>query len=146
MRHKTWEVSGIYALRNRITGKCYIGSAKNLSHRKSQHLHGLRSGQHHSPHLQRSYDKHGEDAFEFEILLYNVPHDLLEHLEQIFMDTKRPAYNIQPKAQRSKERKLSVIHKKRIGQSLLGHEVSPETMVKSASVCLAGNEPAKLVK
>lgn len=35
-------MSGVYSLRNRINGKCYVGSAVDLRSRYHQHRHHLR--------------------------------------------------------------------------------------------------------
>lgn len=60
---------GVYGILNRVTGKWYVGSSIELSKRMGRHLWELRTGRHHSQKLQRSFDKHGESAFEFKILL-----------------------------------------------------------------------------
>lgn len=61
--------TGIYGILNTITSKWYIGSSIELSKRMGRHLWELRKGVHHSAKLQRSFDKHGESAFQFKILL-----------------------------------------------------------------------------
>ena len=60
---------GVYGILNTITNKWYIGSSIELSRRFGRHLWELRKGIHHSQKLQRSFDKHGEGAFQFKILL-----------------------------------------------------------------------------
>jgi group I intron endonuclease len=60
---------GVYGILNTITSKWYIGSSIELSKRMGRHLWELRKGVHHSTKLQRSFDKHGESAFQFKILL-----------------------------------------------------------------------------
>lgn len=62
------EKCGIYCLINLNNGKRYIGSSKNLYDRLHQHFHNLKYNKHHSLHLQSSYNKYGEDCFDFEIL------------------------------------------------------------------------------
>lgn len=59
---------GIYYIKNLENDKSYIGSSKNIEKRFKQHLNSLRNGKHINVHLQRSYDLHGEDKFEFGIL------------------------------------------------------------------------------
>lgn len=58
----------IYAIRCKKNKKFYVGSARNWTTRKSSHLKMLRENNHHSLHLQRSFNKHGENNFYFEIL------------------------------------------------------------------------------
>jgi len=58
----------IYAIKNLVNNKMYIGSTKALNNRKYEHSYKLKKGNHHSIHLQRSYDKYGKDKFAFYIL------------------------------------------------------------------------------
>lgn len=74
-RRQPYEV-GVYGILNRITGKWYVGSSIELSKRMGRHLWELRTGRHHSQKLQRSFDKHGETAFEFKVLLTCVEADV----------------------------------------------------------------------
>lgn len=46
----------------------YIGSTKSLKSRKYKHFYQLKKGNHHSIHLQNSYNKYGKDKFAFYIL------------------------------------------------------------------------------
>lgn len=59
----------IYAIRNRVNGHAYIGSTKGYKSRWHSHRSSLRRKTHHSFVLQRAWDKYGEDAFEFKVLL-----------------------------------------------------------------------------
>ncbi len=76
--------SGIYEIKNLKTGRSYIGSSKNMFKRFKEHLTALRRGNHINVHLQRSFDKHGEDLFKFNVIEYTE--DLFEreayHIEQ----------------------------------------------------------------
>lgn len=85
--------SGIYAIRNLKNGKIYVGSAVRLSRRWWTHRSDLRKGNHHSSKLQRSWAKHGEENFSFEVLLYAGRDDLIFY-EQRAIDTLKPDYNI----------------------------------------------------
>lgn len=87
---------GVYLIRNTRTGKTYVGSSDDMADRCRRHLRLLRRGRHHSLKLQRSFDKHGEDAFEFKPLLICAVKDLL-FFEQRALDTfnaARQGYNI----------------------------------------------------
>lgn len=46
----------------------YIGSTKSLKKRKYEHFYQLKSGKHHSEHLQRAYTKYGKEKFAFYII------------------------------------------------------------------------------
>jgi len=59
----------IYAIKNRVNGHAYIGSTTNYKSRWHTHRSTLRRGVHHSFVLQRAWDKYGESAFDFQVLL-----------------------------------------------------------------------------
>lgn len=78
---------GLYAIRNGVTNGYYIGSAKNLRARWHSHASNLRSGNHHNPKLQASWNKHGEAAFAFEVLEVVEDAERLTEREQKMMDS-----------------------------------------------------------
>lgn len=84
--------TGIYAIRNEVNGKMYIGSAIDISRRLATHFYRLRTNKHPSKHLQAAFNKYGEDAFERSTLEECAPEKLLER-EQHWIDTLKPAYN-----------------------------------------------------
>jgi group I intron endonuclease len=61
---------GIYQIENTVNGKRYVGSSNQVARRFYLHKWDLKRGQHHSVTLQRSWDKYGEAAFRFRVLLY----------------------------------------------------------------------------
>jgi group I intron endonuclease len=61
--------SGIYQILNKINGKKYVGSSKDIRYRWNQsHRPQLRSGNHCNRHLQSAWNKYGEENFEFKKL------------------------------------------------------------------------------
>lgn len=86
-------ISGIYRIVNKVNGKCYIGSTKNLHHRWSVHKHRLSLNQHHSIILQRAWNKYGQINFKIELIEVVSPKNLLQK-EQEFIDKLKPAYNV----------------------------------------------------
>lgn len=85
--------SGIYRIRNLVNNKIYIGSSKNINHRKSAHLYDLRNQKHKNIHLQRSYNKYKEEKFLFDIIeLCEIENLILK--EQHYINTLKPEYNI----------------------------------------------------
>lgn len=60
---------GIYRITCTANGKYYIGSSIKMSVRCSLHRIFLRKGEHHCHHLQRCWNKYGEGAFRFEVVL-----------------------------------------------------------------------------
>ncbi len=88
--------AGIY----RIDGpnrRFYIGSTKDLGRRKSRHWRMLRRGDHSNVHLQRAWNRYGEDAFSFAVLETVADTDRLLEREQFWLDLLRATlfgYNI----------------------------------------------------
>lgn len=60
--------SGIYGIKNIFDGKWYIGQSSKCHERKIYHFWKLRIGKHYNNHLQFSFKKYGESAFEFHVL------------------------------------------------------------------------------
>lgn len=58
----------IYRIRNVVNQKFYVGSTVNSKERFRTHRNKLRSGKHHTPHLQAAWSKYGEECFVFEIV------------------------------------------------------------------------------
>lgn len=69
---------GIYCIRNHVNGKRYVGQSINIKSRFADHKCDLRHGRHPNSHLQRSWDKHGEAAFQFSVLELTTPEQLSE--------------------------------------------------------------------
>ena len=62
-------ISGIYAITNKVNGKKYVGSSKSVYYRWNQsHRPSLRKGNHYNRHLQSAWNKYKESSFTFEIL------------------------------------------------------------------------------
>lgn len=62
-------ISGIYAIINKINGKQYIGSSKSVYYRWNQsHRPDLRNNTHGNRHLQSAWKKYGEDNFSFKVI------------------------------------------------------------------------------
>jgi group I intron endonuclease len=62
-------VGYVYAIENAVNGRRYIGSTTNYKSRWHTHRSTLRRGKHHSFILQKAWDKYGEEAFVFKLLL-----------------------------------------------------------------------------
>ena len=72
---------GIYSITNKLNNKRYIGQSIDIETRIKRHFRELRRGVHHCHHLQRAFDKYGEDNFETEILLICNENDDLNEKE-----------------------------------------------------------------
>lgn len=119
---------GIYRIINKLNNKFYIGSSQNIEDRIKEHFLLLRKNKHHSKHLQKAFNKDGENNFIFEIL-EEVQDDLLLIREQYFLDTLKPfkknGYNIAIAAgSPMKGRKTSKLAKQKLSQKLSG-ELNP---------------------
>jgi len=84
---------GIYYIVNNYNGKIYIGSSINMKRRKKEHLNSLRNGSHYNTHLQASYNKYGEDVFEFRVIVICEKFDFLR-LEGQLITMLHPDYNM----------------------------------------------------
>lgn len=84
---------GVYQIRNTVNGHVYIGSSRDIQQRWGGHKWDLRNGVHDNEHLQRAWNKYGEDAFVFETILLCDPENRL-YYEQVLLDNMKPAYNI----------------------------------------------------
>ena len=76
---------GIYKIINRVNGKYYVGSSWNLDIRWKRHSVALRGNRHFNNHLQRAWNKYGQNAFEF-IVIERCSEDDLLNVEQRYLD------------------------------------------------------------
>lgn len=118
--------SGVYEILHVESGKRYIGSARDFQKRWNAHRSHLRRGSHHSPHLQRSWLKHGEAGFEFRILEPCDPSHVIL-FEQVWLDWCKPEFNVCPKAYSTAGRKFTEATKEKIRQSSIGKKMPART-------------------
>lgn len=62
------KICGIYEIHNILNDKRYIGQSTDIYNRWDIHKNQLRKQCHFNDYLQNAWNKHGEDAFEFNIL------------------------------------------------------------------------------
>lgn len=153
MKHlQIWDIEmticGIYKIVNKVNGRYYIGSSKDiLGRRWKQHQRELNNRTHHNAHLINAWHKYGKDAFEI-VVIEEVPIDKLYEVEQKYLDicavTPSEAYNlnyapdggrpseesIRKISQKLKGRVFTEEHKQRIGQAMVGRPYSDETRAK----------------
>ncbi len=128
------KTSGVYKIVNKYNDKCYIGSTKNLYRRIEEHRRNLRSNKHYNLNLQSSWNKYGENTFEFIILEY-LPVDKLFSAEQQYLDICKlnPSryYNTTFDATASmRGKKLSDETRKKISISHIGKKHTEESKQK----------------
>lgn len=100
----------VYRIINKINNKVYIGSTIDSERRKLEHLSQLNRGVHINTYLQRSYDKHGKDAFIFDVIEEGLENGELLKKEQHYIDLFNSSnsnfgYNISPYANQPDGRK-----------------------------------------
>jgi group I intron endonuclease len=84
----------IYAIRNKKTGRKYIGGTRNFKRRWASHKQLLKTNTHCNKPLQKDWIKYGKETFEFIILEVVENSDLLIHSEQKWMDATKLKYNL----------------------------------------------------
>jgi len=131
------KICGIYRIRNLVNWKAYIGSSNDIRQRWNRHIRELKGNYHLNPHLQNSWNKHGEENFTFEVLEEVKEKSLLER-EQDYLNNEIQwdfDYNIariadRPPSQLGKTgemspnfgRVLSREHRDKVSNSLLGND------------------------
>lgn len=123
----------IYQIRNIINNKVYIGSTRCLWVRICAHFGKLKSGKHHSIHLQRAWNLYGEENFVVELLEVVLPNNITER-EQYYLDNNSPEYNICRVANSCTGRTMSEEAKIKIGLASIGRVCSPERRRKIGDV------------
>lgn len=143
-------VGFIYKITNINTGKVYIGQTTQPPTKRCKgHFKALRRGVHHSQYLQRSFNKHGESAFEFEVIDV-VSSDKLDEYEIYYIEyynSFKDGYNMTMgggghlgvemtestkqklrDANLGKKQSFEAIEKRR--QKMIGHTTSEDTRKK----------------
>lgn len=116
----------IYRIYSKSNGREYIGGTKNPHARKFLHFKSLKENNHHNAKLQSHFDKYGIDDLVFEIIEYDLDVSDLIHVEQFYMDKKKPFFNICKIAGSVLGRKHKDSTKKKISKSLKGRKYSKE--------------------
>ena len=133
---------GIYSIQNKINGKVYIGkTGMNFGDRWDSHRSLLRNGKHFNQHLQRAWDKYGEENFEF-IIIEDCQVEDLDNKERYYIElyrSKELSYNLADGGdggcflgkQLPEETKRKIGEKNRI--NMTGKRMSEETKIKMSN-------------
>ena len=84
-RYRKNQPAAIYEIKNKETGKIYIGATTTFPKRRNHHKSVLRRGIHENQVLQEDYNKYGLDVFEFEIIEEHpcdIDFKILEKIEE----------------------------------------------------------------
>ena len=131
MKFKT----GIYKITNTNNNRYYIGSSINIRKRWLEHKRLLRQNKHDNDFLQKSWNKHGEDSFVFEVLEFVEEASELIIREQYYLDMIKPfnkdtTYNICENAGNMLGFKHSVESKKNMSKVQLRRYEDPKERAK----------------
>lgn len=124
----------VYIIKSKAKNtRVYIGSSCSFEKRKREHINKLRKNNHHSPKLQRHFNKYGLSDLEISTLIeLESADDLLMH-EQINIDKFNPYFNCCKIAGNTKGFKHSDETRKKMSLSKIGirqHEFTEETRKK----------------
>lgn len=124
--------SGIYRIRNLVTGDVYIGSSVCFCKRWYAHGWKLRKGRHPNWRLQKAWKTFGEESFAFEVVEICGRADLMAK-EQWHIDNALPAYNLAPNAGGNAGVKLSDAAKALISSANSGNKYCVGRVVSSST-------------
>lgn len=122
--------SGIYAIRNIVNGKFYIGQASNFIQRKRQHWSDLNLNKHRNSYLQNAWNKYWSVNFQFLIIEY-CKIEQLEKREDYWIKitnccNRDIGYNRNPSSLSSYGIKRSEESKKRMSLAKKGKSIHTE--------------------
>lgn len=123
---------GIYEIRHVASGKRYVGSSVNIQRRWWKHRCMLKNGTHHSTRLQRSWCKHGPDAFEHRTILLCAPRDLAlyELIVINAFDAYQTGFNGAPTPYSSLGRTQTAATRLKLSELQRGKTLTPEHRAK----------------
>jgi group I intron endonuclease len=130
----TQKKSGIYKIVNKINGKYYVGSSKDVKHRWDDHIRELRKNNHYNDYLQKSWNKYGEQSFDFQFVKSVKEKELLL-VEQKYLDIsvkeQNKCYNLNFEASGGN---ISEYSREKIRMSKIGRKASVELRKKLSDV------------
>ena len=77
-------MTGIYCITCLKTGEKYVGQSTSIKRRWGTHKRELKNNIHYNKHMQRTYNKYGEDSFVYEVL-EQCPADKLNEREKFYI-------------------------------------------------------------
>ena len=152
------KISGIYKIINKVNGKYYVGSSINIYRRWSMHKSWLNRNKHHNYHLQLSWNKYGQQNFDF-IIEKEVPPETLLKVEDeyLLLAKKEASYNLNFNAtgsdvsnstrsilsQKGKERWLNQQYRETQTLKITQAMNKPEVKLRASNLTKATMTPAR---
>ena len=129
---------GIYKIENKINGKFYIGSSKNVHIRWIEHR---KPSMRQKPFgIYRAFNKHGIENFDFSVICECTEAEL-EYYEDYYLKLLKPAYNMSKYSKGpNRGRKLSKEWKEKIGMAVRGKSTMPEEARQRMSLLRKGKK------
>lgn len=135
--------SGIYQIKNFNSGKFYIGSSNNLQVRWRVHRSRLNRGVHGNRFLQASWGKNKPEGFEFSVLLFCEPFELIRY-ETALIGLLQSDYNIAiPGVNPMMGKSHTEESKLKMSEAKVGKSTRPPEEVKRLAIQMKGNTYAR---
>lgn len=138
-------IVGIYCIKNKVNNKIYIGQSTDIYGRMRHHKSELRNNHHKNTYLQNSWNKYGEDNFEFYIL-EECDIDDLDTLERSYISkynsmnreygyNRESGGNAKKKASQETKNKISKNHVDVSGKNnpMYGKKMDRQSIIKTLS-------------
>lgn len=127
---------GVYLLKNNLNGRCYVGSSTNLSQRKKEHKSKFRLGKVNSNFKDEVLDFNNFSFIILEEFIFGdwckkeYIEEIITSLEQYYVDTLKPYYNIRKEVDTNKNITLSEENLNHLRTVNIGRKASPERVKK----------------
>jgi len=87
-------LASVYEIYCKTNDTSYIGRASDVTSRFAVHRSNLNNNKHHNRHLQHAWNKYGEDAFDFRVLISDINDDFIgakeiEYIEEYIKSSRR---------------------------------------------------------
>lgn len=143
--------TGVYAIRNKVNGKHYVGSARtSIIKRFNDHRIHLRKGNHCNRYLQFAWNKYGAEAFDFIVLEDCEPAKCFERetywIAELKSADREYGYNLYPVAGAPLGVKQSAEQRAKQSARLKGKPHSPEHRAKLAEANRSPERRASAMK
>lgn len=118
----------LYVIKNKTTGRYYVGKSKKVRQRAWHHLNDLLKNQHHSVFLQRSWNKYGEKDFVFSIIEVpkNASHAVKREQFYLNKQNRNKMFNVCWVSGSCEGTKYSAERKKRHSEAMKKRVISAE--------------------